>query len=301
MNYTIHQLAIFLKVVEKKSITKASEAMFMTQPAVSIQLKKLQEQFEIPLFEVVNRKTHITDFGYEVAASAQKIMDEIHQLSSKTMSFKGLLAGKLKIMSVSTGQYIIPYLLTDFLNQNKGVDLQLEVTNKNEVVSALENNTVDFALVSVLPSQLDLEFEDLIDNELYLVGKKKKKQTKKMDAKTFFNDVPIIFRESGSGTRTSMEEFLKFNGIKGRVKLEVTSNEAVKQAVLAGLGYSVMPKIGIHKELTENSLSIVPIKGLPIVTKWRLVWLKGKKLSPIASEYLHYIRSNKQNLIQFFT
>ena len=300
MNYTIHQLAVFLKVVETKSVTKASEAMFMTQPAVSIQLKKLQEQFEIPLFEVISRKTHITDFGYEVATSAQKIMDEIAQLSAKTMSFKGLLAGKLKIMSVSTGQYIIPYLLTDFINNHKGVDLQLDVTNKNEVVSALEKNTIDFALVSVMPHQLDLEFEDLIDNELYLVGKEVKPFAKKIDANTFFTKVPIIYRESGSGTRTSMEEFLKKNGIKARVQLELTSNEAVKQAVLAGLGYSVMPKIGIHRELSEGSLTVLPVKGLPITTTWRLVWLKGKKLSPVATAFLSYIQSNKHNLIHNF-
>lgn len=301
MNYTIHQLAIFLKVVDKKSITKASESLFMTQPAVSIQLKKLQEQFEIPLFEVISRKTHITSFGYEVAMSAQKIMDEIEHLSSKTMSFRGLLAGKLKIMSVSTGQYIIPYLLTDFINNNKGIDLQLDVTNKNEVVKALESNTVDFALVSVLPNHIDLEYEDLSDNELYLVGQTDHQKKKKMEAKTFFDDVPIIYREPGSGTRTSMEEFLKNNGIKGRAKLELTSNEAVKQAVLAGLGYSVMPKIGIHKEIKDNSLSIIPIKGLPIITKWRLVWLKGKKLSPIAQTFLQYIKANKQELIQLIS
>lgn len=298
MHYTIHQLEIFIKVVEQKSITKASEELFMSQPAVSIQLKKFQEQFEIPLFEVISRRTHITEFGYEVAYSAKRILEEIAQLSTKTMAYKGLLTGKLRIMSVSTGKYIIPYLLSDFMNQNSGIELQLDVTNKNEVVRALEKNEIDFALVSILPNHLDLEHEDLMENRLYFVGKNAPPSMKKQSAEKVFKETPIIFREQGSGTRITMEAFLRSRGISSRVKLELTSNEAIKQALLAGLGYSVMPQIGIKKELEQGLLSIIPVQGLPISTTWQLVWLKGKQLSPAAKTYLQHVRENKEALVQ---
>jgi DNA-binding transcriptional LysR family regulator len=300
MHFTIHQLEILLKVIENKSITKASEELFMTQPAVSIQLKKLQQQFDIPLFEVINRKTHITDFGHEVAKSAQKIIDEAELIRSKSLEFKGLTTGKLKIMSVSTGKYILPYLLGDFLTKHPGVELQMDVTNKQTVIQTLEENKIDFGLISILPNGMDLEYENLMENKLYLVGPKHNEPKYKKDPKKIFNEYPIIYRESGSATRTAMEEFLKENGIQSKAKLELTSNEAVKQAVIAGLGFSVMPQIGIQNELDQGKLSIIPVKGLPIISTWRIVWLKNKKLSPAANAYLSFIRKEKMKLQQSF-
>lgn len=296
MNFTFHQLEIFLSVVEKKSVTRASEELFMTQPAVSIQLKKLQEQFDIPIYEVVNRSIHITEFGYELARSAKKIVEEMDRISQKTTQFKGLLSGKLNIMSVSTGKYIIPYLLTEFLKSHPGVELQLDVTNKNEVVRALEKNEIDFALISLLPNHLDLEYEILMENKLYFVGKEIPKAYKKMKIKDVFSQLPIIFRERGSGTRTVMESFLNKHEIKPKIKMELTSNEAVKQALLADLGYSLMPQIGIQREIEEGTLKILPLKGLPISTNWRLAWLKSKNLSPVAQAYLSFIKSAEKSV-----
>jgi len=138
MNYTIHQLKIFLKVAEYQSVTKASEALHLTQPAVSIQLKKFQDQFTIPLVEVIGRKLYVTDFGKEIAESAQKVLDEIEAINYKTKSLKGQLAGRIKISSASTGKYVMPYFLGEFLQQNPGIDLIMDVTNKSQVVQSLE-------------------------------------------------------------------------------------------------------------------------------------------------------------------
>ena len=157
MNYTLHQLQIFLKVTQLKSITKASEALFLSQPAVSIQLKKFQEQFSVPLTEVVGRQLFVTDFGQEIAKAAEKILNEVQEINYKTLSFKGQIAGRLKLSVVSTGKYVMPYFLSDFLNKNKGVELIMDVTNKKKVIKSLENNEVDFSLVSVIPAQLNLD------------------------------------------------------------------------------------------------------------------------------------------------
>lgn len=296
MNYTLNQLQIFLKVVQTQSVTKASEELNLTQPAVSIQLKNFQDQFEIPLTEVLGRKIYITDFGKEIAVAAENIINQVYAINYKTLAFKGQLTGRLKISIVSTGKYVMPYFLTDFMKQHPGIELLMDVTNKNKVIESLENNDVDFALVSILPPTLHIEKIDLLQNKLYLVGKEKCKKMK--STKDFFNNLPLIFREKGSGTRQTMEHFIEQNHLSVLKKMELTSNEAVKQAMLAGLGYSIMPLIGIKNELNNKELQIVSIKGLPKITNWSLIWLKSKKHSPVSQSYLEFLKKEKSQIVQ---
>lgn len=295
MNYTLNQLQIFLKVTETKSITKASEELHLTQPAVSIQLKNFQLQFDIPLFEVINKRIYITDFGYEIAKAAESILNEAQKINQKSSAYKGLLVGKLKISVVSTGKYVIPYFLSEFIKQNHEVELILDVTNKTKVVENLEQNKVDFSLISTIPNHLKLTKITLMQNKLYLVGNQPL-DAKKREVKLLEN-ISLIYREKGSATRQLMEAFIESNHLKVKKKLVLTSNEAVKQAVIAGLGYSIMPLIGIKNELLNNQLQIIPLKGLPLVTSWNLVWLENKKLSPIALAYKNYIENQTQNII----
>jgi DNA-binding transcriptional LysR family regulator len=288
MNYTIHQLQIFLKVIQTQSITKASEELFMTQPAVSIQLKNLQNQFDIPLTEVIGRQLYITDFGKEIAVIAERVIQELDTINYKTQAYQGILTGKLRISSVSTGKYVIPYFLSGFLEKNTGIDLVLDVTNKSRVVESLKNNEIDFALVSVIPDKLNIEEELLIENKLYLLGNQALRDEGK----------PLIYREEGSATRMAMENYIEKHEGKQRKRMELTSNEAVKQAVIAGLGYSIMPLIGLQNELLIKQMHILEAEGLPIKTKWRLIWLKGKKLSPVSEAYLDFLRTEKANILK---
>jgi len=298
MNYTLNQLQIFLKIVKTQSVTKASEELHLTQPAVSIQLRNFQSQFEIPLTEVVGRKIYITDFGKEIAESAENIINQVYAINYKTLAYKGQLTGRLKISIVSTGKYVMPYFLSDFIKQHDGIELLMDVTNKNSVLESLENNEVDFALVSILPTTLNIEKLDLLQNKLYLVGNSELKFKKTLSTKEIFKDLPLIFREKGSGTRQTMEKFIQQHNIPALKKMELTSNEAVKQAVMAGLGYSIMPLIGIKNELHNNDLHIISIKGMPIKTTWSLIWLKGKKLSPVSMSLLTYIKKEKSNIVR---
>jgi DNA-binding transcriptional LysR family regulator len=286
MNYTIHQLRIFLKVVEKKSVTRASEELFMTQPAVSIQLRNLQDQFEIPLTEVIGRQLYITDFGKEIAEIAERVVGELDNLNYKTQAYQGMMTGKLSISAASTGKYVIPYFLSGFLAQYTGIDLVLDVTNKSKVMQSLLNNEIDFALVSTVPDNLNIVEELLIENKLYLLGNEAVRDEKK----------PLIYREEGSATRMAMEKYFDKDKGKQRKQMELTSNEAVKQAVIAGLGYSIMPLIGTQNELEHKKMFILEAKGLPITTEWRLIWLKGKKLSPVSQTYLDYLRAEKKQI-----
>jgi DNA-binding transcriptional LysR family regulator len=298
MNYTLHQLQIFLKIVQTESVTRAAEELHLTQPAVSIQLKNFQDQFEIPLTEVLGRKIYITDFGMEIAEAAENIINQVYAINYKTSAYKGQLSGRLKISVVSTGKYIMPYFLADFMKQHSGIELLMDVTNKNKVVKSLVNNEVDFALVSILPSSLKIEKMDLLQNKLFLVNDQKTKFKKGVTITEIFNDLPLIFREKGSGTRQTMESFIERNNISVLKKMELTSNEAIKQALLAGLGCSIMPLIGIRSELQSNELQIIPIKGLPIRTTWSLIWLKGKKHSPVSLAFLEYLKKEKTQIVQ---
>ncbi len=298
MNYTLSQLQIFLKVTQTLSVTKASEELHLTQPAVSIQLKKFQDQFDIRLTEVVGRKIYITDFGREIAELAENILNQAYTIHNKTLAHKGQLTGRLKISIVSTGKYVMPYFLSDFIRQHPGIELLMDVTNKAQVVQSLENNEVDFSLVSILPKTLQVEKLDLLQNKLYLVGNAEQKFKTSVYTKEIFKELPLIYRERGSGTRQTMEYFIEHNKIPVVKKMELTSNEAVKQAVLAGLGYSIMPLIGIKNELHDGDLQIVPVKGLPIKTVWSLIWLRGKNHSPVVNSFFNYMKKEKANIVK---
>ncbi len=298
MNYTLHQLKIFLKVTQTGSITRAAEELHLTQPAVSIQLRNFQDQFEIPLTEVLGRQLYVTDFGREVAAAAEQILDGVNALDYKTHVHKGQLTGRLKISIVSTGIYVMPYFLTDFLKQNPGVELAMDVTNKARVIESLEKNEVDYSLVSVLPETLSVNRVTLMQNKLYLVANREKNFQKNAYGNAIFEELPLIYRELGSGTRLVMERFILENKIPVRKKMELTSNEAVKQAVLAGLGSSIMPLIGIRNELLNGELQIIPVRKFPIKSHWQLIWLKQKRFSAAAEAYLNYVKKEKNNIIQ---
>lgn len=301
MNYTLHQLKIFSKICELKSITKASEAMHLTQPAVSIQLKKLQDQFEIPLTEVIGRQLYVTDFGERIAAVSNRILQEAELIKTTANQYKGLLTGKIRFSIVSTGKYVMPYFLTEFVKKYPEVDIVIDVTNKNLVVKSLTKNTTDFALVSVLPD-LALETIPLMDNHLHLVaGKAYFEQTKNLSVEGLA-ELPLIFRERGSATRNAMENYLESNGISPQRTIGLVSNEAVKQAVNAGLGLSIMPMIGLRNELALGNLKILPMPGLPIITNWNLVYTQGKKLTPAASAFIEHIKIHKEEVIaQYFS
>jgi DNA-binding transcriptional LysR family regulator len=299
MHYTLHQLQVFYKVTQTLSITKAAEELHLTQPAVSIQLRNFQQQFELPLTEIIGRKIYITDFGKEVAIAAENILNEVYAINYKTLAYKGQLSGRLKISVVSTGKYVMPYLLSEFLKKNPGIELVLDVSNKSKVLEDLEKNEVDFSLVSIIPPSIQIENIELLSNKLYLVGNRdfQLPAKKKLDKK-IFEELSLIYREKGSGTRYIMEKYMDEQEIPTKKFIELTSNEAVKQAVVAGLGCSIMPLIGIKNELTNGELQIIPVKGFPIQSTWNLIWLKRKKHTLLASAFLDYIKENKQRLIK---
>jgi DNA-binding transcriptional LysR family regulator len=296
MNYTLHQLQVYLKITETQSITKAAEELHLSQPAVSIQLKNFQDQFDIPLTEIIGRRLYVTDFGKEVAESCKRILNEVHLLNYEMAKYKGNLTGKLRLSVVSTGKYVIPYFLDDFLQLHPSLELQMDVTNKSQVIESLLENKVDFALVSIVPTGLAVESISLLKNQLFMVSKGSDLAEV---AEETAQVTRYLMREKGSGTRSIMEAFLSENQYElTQSQIELTSNEAVKQAIVAGLGCSVMPLIGIRNELALGQLKIIPTAGLPITTEWQLIWLPNKRFSPAAKSFLEFIQTNRTSIVQ---
>lgn len=296
MNYTLHQLKVFLKVAEFQSITKASEELHLTQPAVSIQLKKLQDQFDIPLIEIVGRQLFVTDFGLKIAEASKRILKETESIRHTINSYKGLLSGSLKISVVSTGKYVIPYFLKTFMDTHPGVDINIDVSNKTTVIKNLRDNASDFYLVSVLPDDINVNAIPLMENRLYLIGSAHHHVSIK--SATDLHKVTLLFREAGSATRNAMESYLKSNEVTIGKRMELMSNEAVKQAVNAGLGVSIMPIIGLRNFLESGSMKIFPLEGLPIITNWNLIYNRGKNFSPAQEAFIDFLKKEKKSIVK---
>ncbi len=295
MNYTLHQLKIFLKVAEYQSITKAADELHLTQPAISIQLKKLQEQFDLPLTEVVGRQLFVTDFGKEIMIRSKRILEESEAIKYTIEQYKGFLTGKIKISVVSTGKYVIPYFLKAFIDKYPGIEISIDVSNKNKVIEGLGKNESDFSLVSIVPDDLKVNRVELMENKLYLIGNIDYEGSVKIKD---LEKVTLLFREEGSATRKSMLEFLDKNNVSVKKSMQLVSNEAVKQAVNAGLGFSIMPLIGLRTALTSEKMKIFPLKGLPIITKWNLIYSQGKNLTPAQYALIEFIEENKGKLVE---
>lgn len=298
MNYTLNQLRIFTQVVKSGSISKAAEALDLTQPAVSIQLKNLQRHFDVPLTETIQKKLYVTSFGKDIARAAENLIVEAEQISSKTKALQGALSGQLRISVVSTGKYVIPYFLSSFLSKHQGVELNLDVSNKQGTLLHLRENEIDFALLSTLPKNISVETEDLMRNELYLVASSELHIPRSRSQNDLLRKLTLIFREDGSATNQAMTQFLETNDITVFRKIQLTSNEAVKQAVIAGLGVSILPMIGIRQELASGRLKIIPMKGLPLKTTWRLLWHRDKKHTPVAAAFLEHVREHKGEIVR---
>jgi DNA-binding transcriptional LysR family regulator len=296
MNYTLRQLQVFHAIATHGSITKAARHLHLTQPAVSLQFKSFSEQFDFPLIEYQGKKLIITPLGKEVKIHAERILDQANELKLMNESLKEELTGTLLLSIVSTGKYVMPFLLAEFLEKHPSTDLIMDVTNKSTVVDHLLDNSTDFALVSVVPAKPDLNTLSLIDNELILVGNEIYAQR----ARKNLDECRFVLRETGSATRLAMEEFISNNKIKANRILELTSNEAVKQSVIAGLGVSLMPKIGIKRELEQGLIHVIDHPALPMTTQWNLVWRKNKKLSPVAAGYLAFLESKLSHFTSKF-
>ncbi len=283
MNYTLKQLQVYLEVVKCMSITDAAKNLHMSQPALSIQLKNFQKIFHDPLIQVIGRKVHVTEFGYSISALSERIVNEAELLRQKTKDFSGQISGNIRIATVESGKYILPGYLSDFMISRSEIDVEMDIRNQEDIIRMIRKNKIDFALVPDEKSRNDMNEEFLLENKQFLVG----------DSKVINKKKPFLFLEETNGDQM----LKKWKGKKPKT-ITFNSEEMIKQAVVSGLGYSVLPLCAIRNELDNQQLHTIPSKGLPIVNQWKLIWLKEKKLSPAAHSFVSYIQKNKEHITQ---
>lgn len=297
MNLNFNHLKALQAVAKYESITKAAKSLDMTQPAVSVQLKNLQDQFDVPLTEVIGKKVHITEFGLELVEMSERIFSEMNQIEQRMKELKGLLAGKIRISAVSTGKYIIPYLISEFMKLHPHVEISLEVSNRYKVLAHLEENSTDLAFLSISPEDLDLDSVTLAENKWYLACfPEHSEKFQSLIDQDKWGEIPFILREKGSGTRVIIERFFEDRDIAIKSRMELSTNEAVKQAVMAGLGVSVLSLYSMRSEVADGRIKLLEFKGLPIKAHWRLVWLKQKRHQPAVMAFIRWLTENNQEV-----
>jgi len=300
MNITLRQLKVFEAVARHLNFTRAAEELFLTQPAVSMQVKQLEEQIGQPLFEQVGRKIHLTEPGHEVLRYSQAINGQLGELQTVIEEMKGLQHGKLTLTVASTANYFLPTLLGVFSQRYRGVSVDIDVTNRENLLKALAANTTDFAIMGHPPDGLELVSSPFLINPLVVLAApdhplagRQRIPPERLAQETF------IMRERGSGTRAARERFFaEHGGISFSKTMEMNSNEAIKQAVQAGLGLGVLSIHTMEVELMLNRLVVLDVDGFPIMRHWYIVHREGKRFTAIAQAFKEFVLNEAAALLK---
>lgn len=287
---TLHQLKVFETVARHGSFTRAAEELFITQPTVSSQVKQLTKSIGLPLFEQIGKSLYLTDAGKELLATCQDIFEKLDNFQMKVADLKGTKQGQLRLAVITTAKYFIPRLLGSFCKNYPGIDIALKVTNHQEVQQRMLNNEDDLYIVSNPHQDIDLLSQPFLDNPLVVVANREHTLVNKKNIDiTNLNNEPFIMREKGSGTRDAVLDLFEQHDVSVRVRLELGSNEAIKQAIAGGLGISVLSKHCLVSEGQFSELKVLDVEHFPIDRRWYVSHLAGKKLSIIAKTFLDYL------------
>lgn len=290
MHVTLRQLKVFEAVARNLSYTRASEELHLTQPAVSIQIRQLEEKIGLPLFEQLGKRIFLTEAGRELHRYSKAIGRQLVEAEETFAELKGLGRGRLVVSVASTAGFFATRLLADFCRLHEGITLSLEITNRETLLSRLEANETDIVLMGRPPGDFELVSEPFMDNPLVVIAPPGHPltQRRKIQLAELMKE-PFVVRESASGTRRAMEKFFTEQQIALRTAMQMTSNEAIKWAVMAGLGLGIVSVHTLELELAGGQLAILDVESFPIVRQWYVIHRHGKRLSPIARAFKEYI------------
>lgn len=295
---TLRQLQIFEAVVRLGGYTRAARALHLTQPTVSMQIKKLSESLGQPLLEQVGRQVHPTAAGRDVYAAAQEILGRLVALGDAASELEGVVKGELRIAVITTAKYLMPHLLGAFIAQHPQVKPRLTVTNRAKVLERLNANIDDLLIMGQAPKDLAVQAHPFIENELLVVASPGHRLSD-MSGITLqqLSQERFLVREQGSGTRQAVERLFAEQGIQVTPYMELGSSEAIKQGVMAGLGISVLSRHNLRLELIGQHIVILDVDGFPLVRLWYAVHLQGRKLSRVASTFLDFILNESDEIL----
>lgn len=290
MNFTFRQLRLFLALAETGSVSAAAKKMHVTQPTASMQLKEISASVGLPLYEVVGKKVFLTEVGESLAATAREITQSLASFEQLVSATQGIAKGQLRVAVVSTAKYFMPRLIGSFCKRHPLIDVSLEILNRDGVLGRLRQNTDDLYIMSMPPDDLHLTDEVLMPNPIVVIAASSDPLTKQKNIS--FNDLSrhrFIMRESGSGTRMAADQYFRKKKFRPDIRLELGSNEAVKESVAGGLGVGVISQYALHGHQREHGVRVIDVDGFPLKSSWHLVHLAAKNLSPIALAFKEHI------------
>ena len=294
---TLHQLKVFEAAARNCSFTRAAEELFLTQPTISMQMKQLSKAIGLPLFEQIGKRLYLTEAGEELLATSKEIFEKFDQLDMKIADLKGLKQGQLRLAVITTAKYVIPRLLGPFCQQHPNIDISLKVTNHTGVLERIAENEDDLYIVSQPPEHLKVNLYSFVENPLVVLAPRNHPlaQEKHIPLQRLAEE-PFIMREEGSATRRAVQTLFDQHQVPIKVKLELGSNEAIKQAIASGLGVSVLSLHTLILEGTDGPLKILPVEHFPIPRNWYVVYPEGKQLSIVANTFFEFLKKEGKQI-----
>jgi len=301
MRLTLKQLQIFETVAELQSYTLAARQLFLTQPAISMQIKQLEAEIGLPVFDRIGKKIQLTDAGRELLQHARNIQIQLEEAQQSMEELRGVKRGRLHLTMASTANYFTPKLLAGFCHEYPDIQISLSVANRAGLLQALEHNTTDLVIMGEPPSTMPLAAEVFMENPLVIVAPPEHRLAgRKLVSLKEVARENFIIREIGSGTRAAVERFLSTHELERPQSIEMNSSEAIKQAVQAGLGLGVVSMHTLEMELTLKRLTVLNVEDFPIMRHWRLVYRKDRHFSPVSQAFHDYVLEHTSELLPRF-
>lgn len=301
MRITLRQLQVFRAVYEQLSYSRAAEMMALTQPAVSLQIRQLEELIDQPLFEYVGKKLYLTEAAEKLWQATTDIFQRLDELDMQLSDLRGSLKGQLRIAAESSAKYLTPHLLSAFQQRFPEVSPLLRVVNRAQILRRMADNRDDLVIMSLVPEDMALEFMPFLNNPIVAVAPPDHPLCQHVAGEMTLKDLqtfPLLIREAGSGTRKACEEFFQQKRVHFNNTMELNSHEAQREGVMAGLGIAFLPRHAVYRELQSGDLKELPVKELPLYRSWCLVHPRGKRLLPVAEAFIQFIRTERSVITQ---
>lgn len=296
--YTLRQIKTFHKVATLQSISKAANALFVTQPAVTQQIKQLEEAFGVPLIEPFGRSIQLTEPGKTLFALSEQVMRSLNEMENSMVSLVNLQKGHIRLGIVSTTKYFVPMLIMEFKKNFPEITFDLKIANRETMIHSLRNNLVDLVIMGRPPNKIEYEAIPFITNPLGIVaGDKYPIKSKPQYTLKDLRNEKFIAREEGSGTRLLMEKIFDEGGVKPLITMSIDSNETIKQSVLANMGLTFISLRAIRRELDASLLKLINVEGLPYIGHWYIMHRAEKKLSPSTGVFKQFIMEKAEGLV----
>ena len=299
--YTLRQLDTFVTVARERSVSRAAEKLHVTQPAVSMQMRQLEDAVGLALIEPQSRGIHLTEAGADLLQYALAALADLRQLDDAMAQRRGLRKGRVELAIVSTAKYFVPMLLMMFRRKYPDIEVTLQIHNRESIMQLLVDNQIDLVIMGHTPAALDCESIAFATNPLAVIGAPGHSLSRRRNAPlSVVADEQFVVREKGSGTRQLMERLFAEQGIAPPIAMEMPSNETIKQAVMAGMGLSFLSLRTVRHEIASGHLVQLDLIGMPVQRHWNVAHLRSKRLSPATLAFKNFLLEEAGPLIQLW-